>query len=47
MYKLILGAAGVRFNCELQAGDTYVQTCLIEEDGTARGAFFVEVTRID
>ncbi|MEX0981788.1 MAG: sulfatase-like hydrolase/transferase [Bacteroidales bacterium] len=41
------GAAGVRFDCELQAGDTDLQTWLIEEDGTARGAFFVEVTRID
>jgi arylsulfatase A-like enzyme len=41
------GATGVYFDCELQAGDTDVQTWLTEDDGTAHGAFFVEVTRIE
>jgi hypothetical protein len=40
-------ATGVQFECELQAGDANVQTWFLDKDGTSRGAYFVEVTRIE
>jgi arylsulfatase A-like enzyme len=40
------GATGISFETELIAGDTEVQTWLIENDGTSRGAYYVEVERL-
>jgi len=39
------GATGVQFEIELEAGDTEIKTWLIEDDGTSRGAYYVEVYR--
>lgn len=39
------GATEVRFEVELKAGDKDLQTWLIENDGSSRGAYFVEVER--
>ncbi len=45
--KVPSGASGVQFECELQAGDANIQTWLVDKDGTSRGAYFVEVLRVD
>jgi hypothetical protein len=39
------GATGVQFKVDLEAGDTEIKTWLIEEDGTSRGAYYVDVYR--
>jgi hypothetical protein len=44
--KVEQGATSVRFEAELKAGDTEVQTWLTEKDGSSRGAYFVEVERL-
>ncbi|MEX0770280.1 MAG: arylsulfatase [Balneolaceae bacterium] len=41
------GATGVQFEFELEAGDTEVKTWLIENDGTSRGAYYVDVYRLE
>lgn len=41
------GATGVRFEVDLPAGDTSFKTWLIDEDGNARGAYFVEIERLE
>ncbi len=40
-------AASVRFEVELPAGQMRLQTWLTEPNGTVRGAYFVEVARMD
>ncbi|MBW6475271.1 MAG: arylsulfatase [Anaerolineaceae bacterium] len=45
--EVLPGATGVQFECELQAGDADVQTWFFDKDGTSRGAYFVEVKRIE
>lgn len=39
------GATGVRFEVELEAGVTEIKTWLIEDDGSSRGAYYVDVHR--
>ena len=41
------GATGVRFETDLPAGDTKIHTWLYEKDGSSRGAYFVEVERLE
>ena len=40
-------ATGARFELNLTAGETQVRTWLVEEDGTSRGAYFVDVEYLD
>jgi arylsulfatase A-like enzyme len=44
---VVQGATSVRFEVELEAGDMEVKTWLIDKDGTSRGAYFVEVNRLN
>ena len=44
--KVEQGATAVRIEVELKAGDAEVQSWLIENDGSSRGAYFVEVERL-
>ena len=44
---LLSGARSVTFQVELPAGKTRLQTWLIESNGTTRGAYFVEVKRLE
>jgi arylsulfatase A-like enzyme len=41
------GATAVTFRLHLDSGPTRLQTWLTEDSGTARGAYFVEVRRLD
>jgi len=43
---VMIGATAVKFDVELLAGDTEVRTWLIDDDGTSRGAYYVEVERL-
>ncbi|MFP4367251.1 MAG: arylsulfatase [Bacteroidales bacterium] len=43
---VIMGATAVKFEVELEAGDTEVKTWLIDDDGTSRGAYYLEVERL-
>ena len=43
---VMIGATAVKFEVELIAGDTEIITWLIDDDGTSRGAYFVEVKRL-
>ncbi|MGF1585583.1 MAG: arylsulfatase [Bacteroidales bacterium] len=43
---VMIGATAVKFEVELVAGDTEIKTWLIDDDGTSRGAYFVEVKRL-
>jgi len=45
--KVEQDATGVRFEVALSPGDTEIMTWLIEEDGASRGAYYVEVFRMD
>lgn len=41
------GDTGVRFEVEIAAGDTEIMTWLTDDDGTVRGAYYVDVERLD
>jgi arylsulfatase A-like enzyme len=41
------GETGVRFEVELEAGPAEIKTWLIEDDGTSRGAYYVDVFRLN
>jgi hypothetical protein len=43
---VLVGATAVKFEVELVAGDTEIKTWLIDDDGTSRGAYYVEVERL-
>ncbi len=45
--KVVKGASEVRFQVELEPGDTEVMTWLKEPDGKSRGAYYVEVFRMN
>lgn len=44
--KVPLGADGVRFVMDLEAGPTTLFTTLTDADGKSRGAFFIEVNKL-
>jgi hypothetical protein len=41
------GSTGVQFEADLPAGDTKILTWLYEKDGSSRGAYFVDVERLE
>ncbi len=43
---VVAGSTNVRFEVDLQAGDTTIQTWLNEDDGTSRETYFVVVHRM-
>ena len=41
------GETSVRFEAELPSGDTTIKTWLTDKDGASRGAYYLEVQRLE